>query len=148
MIKYIKLQDTIYQNIEPFITDEDGAERWNIPNDFQELQQATIDTFHWLIGYEVKQGLGSEFAKMSAWNSKAVVLLAKQVQSLNPTATLTAKEQSAYDSLIALADNGYADSSLLNGSFGLLDTSFATYNPLIQEAVNAATIEELVVLLS
>ena len=148
MIKFIKLQDMIHQNIEPFVVDEEGNEAWNIPNDFQELQQAAIDTFHWLIGYEVKQGLGSEFAKMSAWNSKAIVLLAKQIQSLNPTATLTTKEQSAFDSLIALADNGYADSMLLNDAFSVLDTSFAKYTPLIQQASTATTVDELITLLS
>ena len=148
MIKYIKLQNTIHQNVEPFIIDEDGNEIWNIPNDFQELQQATIDTFHWLIGYEVKQGLGSEFTKMSAWSSKAIVLLAKQIQSLNPTATLTAKEQSAFNSLVALADNGYADSELLNNAFNVLDNSFTKYTPLIQQSTTATTVDKLITLLS
>ena len=148
MIKYIKLQNTVHQNIEPFVVDEEGNEVWNIPNDFQELQQVAIDTFHWLIGYKVKQALGDELTKMSAWNSKAIVLLAKQVQSLNPTATLTTKEQSAFDSLIDLADNGYADSELLNNSFSILDSSFAKYTPLIEQANTATTVDELITLLS
>ncbi len=57
MIKLIKLGNYIYENIEPKYIDENGNEIWNVPNDFNQLTQAFVDTLVWLAKQRVHRVL-------------------------------------------------------------------------------------------
>lgn len=47
MIRIIKLGNFIYENIEPYIIDEQGNKIWIVPTDVNELKKAMIDTVKW-----------------------------------------------------------------------------------------------------
>lgn len=55
MIKILKLGNAIYENIEPKTIDENGNEIWNVPNDFQKLKQAFVDTIKWQAYTKLKE---------------------------------------------------------------------------------------------
>ena len=55
MIKIIKLNNLIYENIEPFYIDENGNKIWNIPNDVDSLKAVLIDTVKWQAGLKLKE---------------------------------------------------------------------------------------------
>jgi len=48
LIKVIKLEKFIYENIEPYYIDEQGNKIWNIPQDINKLKNAFKDTLDWL----------------------------------------------------------------------------------------------------
>ena len=148
MIKVIKINNLIYQNIEPFYIDENGYKVWNIPNDLEELRKCTIDTFNWLIGQKVKKQSGGDFTKLSAGNSKAIVLLLKLIDTLNPNETnLTDTEKSILDKLRTFGKNGYSDSQMLNNMLESVLNNISVYSQKIEQAQQATTIDELIKLL-
>ena len=144
-------EDTILSNVSPYTTvmvgDEENPQFIEEPihpaiEDLTQLKAMAISTINWVIGQEVKKGLSNEFTKMSAVSTKAVVLLAKVLQELTDTTgltTLTTKEQTAFDNIVALANTGYADSDLLINSFAVLDAAFAKYQPMIDDVTNATS---------
>ncbi len=144
MIKLIKIQDLIYQNYEEKYIDENGNEVWNIPSNVQELLPIVLDTINWWVGDKVKKATG-DFTKLSAANSKAIALLFKIVDSLQPdTSNLTEKEQSAYDAMKALAGAGYSDSDLLNSSIQAVNEYIQRGAELGVQAMQAQSVEELI----
>jgi len=148
MIKKIKINDMIYTNIEAFYVDEEGNKNWNIPSDLETLRKATIDTFNWLIGQEVKR-TAKNFTGLSASNSKAIALVIKLLDAQNPdTSSLTELEKSAYNKMLNLANVGYSDSELLNNVLNAVTTNISVYTEKIDAAVQAESIDELIGLLS
>ena len=148
MIKLVKIDDLIYQGFQEKSFDENGNEVWNIPTDVEEFRKITIDTINWWVGDKVKKQTG-DFAKMSAANSKAIVLLTKLLATLNPdTSKLTDLEKSVWDKLTAFADNGYADSELLNNSLSAVSDYVVKGGDLIDKALKATTIDELIGILN
>jgi len=148
MIRQIKIGELIYEKIEPFSIDEKGNKVWNIPNDLETLKSCAIDTFNWLIGQEVKKASGGDNTKLAAANSKAIVLLIKLVDTLNPDTTqLTDKEKQIYELLKTFASNGYSDSELLLNTLNAVLNNIGEYSKKIEQAQNATSVEELIKLL-
>jgi hypothetical protein len=148
MIKQIKLNNLIHTNIEPYYIDEEGNKQWNIPSELDELRSATIDTFNWLIGQEVKK-TAKNFTGLSASNSKAIALLVKIIDAQSPNLdNLTDLEKSAYDKMLNLANAGYSDSELLNNVLDAVTINIASYSEKIDKALEATTVDELIALLS
>lgn len=148
MIKLIKLNNLIYQNYEEKSIDEQGNEIWNIPNTFQELLPVVLDTIDWWTGDKIKKVTG-DYTKLAAANSKAIALLFKLIDSLNPdTSNLTEKELSAYNGMKALAANGYSDSDLLNNSINAVSEYLTKAAQLSSQANQAQTVEELINILN
>jgi len=148
MIKQIKLNNLIHTNIEPYYYDEEGNKNWNIPSDLEELRAATIDTFNWLIGQEVKK-TAKNFTGLSASNSKAITLLVKIINAQSPNLdNLTDLEKNAYNKMLALANAGYSDSKLLNNVLDAVINNIASYSEKIGKTLEAQSVNELIKLLS
>jgi len=148
MIKQIKIGKMIYTNIEPKTIDENGQETWNIPTDVEEFRKIVIDTINWKIGNEVKKATG-DFAKLSAANSKAIVIVLKLLDTLSPdTSKLSDLEKSAYDKMLTLANNGYGNSDLLNTSLDAVTSGITKGQDLISKALQVTTIDELIGILN
>ena len=148
MIKLIKINNLIYKNYAERYVDEQGNEIWNIPDNVQELLPVALDTINWWVGDKVKKATG-DFTKLSAANSKAIALLFKIVDSLNPnTSNLTEKEQAAYDAMKALAGAGYSDSDLLNSSIQAVNKYIQKGAQLAEQAIQAQSVEELISVLN
>jgi len=141
MIKLLKVDNLIYTNVE-----ESEVEEYL--KDLETFRKITIDTINWWIGNKVKKATG-DVTKLSAANSKAIVLLTKLLKTLNPdTSSLTELEKEAWNKLLIFADIGYADSELLNNSLQAVQTYALQGNELIKQALNATTIEELIEILN
>jgi len=145
MIRIIKLGNLIYENIEPKTIDENGNEIWNIPSDFDTLKSAIEDTLGWLVFNNIQKSISRSPDKLNASNSKAICLLAKVINTLNPDLTqLTEKEQSAFNKMLSLANDGYTDSILLNFTSDKLQEQLDWYANKIQELNNLSTVDELI----
>jgi len=141
MIKLLKIDNLIYTNVE-----ESEVEEYL--QDLETFRKHTIDTINWWIGNKVKKATG-DVTKLSAANSKAIVLLTKLLKTLTPdTSTLTELEKSAWDKLLVFADTGYADSELLNNSLQAVQSYTQQGGDAISKALNATTIEELIGILN
>ncbi len=148
MIKLIKIGDLVYQGFQEKVIDEDEKETWNIPTDVEEFRKIVIDTINWKIGQNIKNAT-QDFTRLSAANSKAIIIILKLLDTLNPDTTgLTTKEKSAYDKMLTLATNGYGDSDLLNTSLDAVLSGVQTGQTLITNALNATTIDELIGILN
>ena len=148
MIKLIKIDDLIYQGFQEKSFDENGKEIWNIPTDVEAFRKITVDTINWWVGDKVKKQTG-DFAKLSAANSKAIVLLTKLLVTLSPDdSKLTDLEKSAWDKLNTFATNGYADSELLNNSLDAVQSYIVKGGDLIDKALKATTLDELIGILN
>ena len=148
MIKIIKINNLIHQNFKEKSFDENGKETWNIPTDIEEFRKIVIDTINWKIGQDIKNAT-QDFTRLSAANSKAIIIVLKLLDTLNPDTTgLTDKEKSAYNKMLTLAQNGYGDSELLNNSLEAVLNYTQTGQTLITNALNATTIDELIGILN
>ncbi len=148
MIKLIKIGDLVYQGYNEKTFDEDGKETWNIPTDVEEFRKIVIDTINWKIGQNIKNAT-QDFTRLSAANSKAIIIVLKLLDTLNPDTTgLTVKEKSAYDKMLTLVNNGYGDSDLLNTSLDAVLNGIQTGQTLITNALKATTIDELIGILN
>ena len=115
MIKTLKIGDKIYTNVELTVNeptevevdvkvleiDENGKEFYTtkkqvvtefkdvanplIPTDLNELKAIAIDTINWQIGDSVKKEVGNTIVNLSASNAKGIVLVAKLLNTLNPS---------------------------------------------------------------
>ena len=54
MIKILKVEDTICENIEAFHVNEDDVTVWNVPQNVDDLKVAYIDTVKWQSGHKLK----------------------------------------------------------------------------------------------
>ena len=145
MIRIIKIDGLVFQNIEPKHIDENGQTVWNIPSDPIVLKTALYDTLGWLTSQNIVNTIG-DANKKDASTSKAVVLLAKLISTLNPdVTTFTVNEQAAYQKMLDLATTGYSDSALLNQTFDTLNTQLQWYAQKSAELAALNTLDELVV---
>jgi len=148
MIKIIKIGELIYQGFEEKATDESGNVKWNIPTDIEEFRKIVIDTINWKVGDDINKATGN-FAKLSAANSKAIIIILKLLNTLKPdTSVLSDLEKSAYDKMLTLVNNGYGNSELLNNSLDAVINGVTKGQDLINEALNATTIDELIGILN
>ena len=149
MIKILKKQNQIFQNFEEKTVLEDGTVEWNIPQDVDELKAMAIDTINWQIGSSVKKAVGNTNVNLSAANAKGIALLAKVINAQNPdTSTLTELEKDSWNKLVALAENGYADSELLNASLTNVSSSIERGTDKVARIASANTHEEVIAILN
>jgi len=145
MIKYMKLGNHIIRNTEPYYIDEEGNQIWNIPSDSAQLKSALEDTLGWLVYNNIQKSINRSADKLNASSTKAVCLLAKVISTLSPDLSqLTEKEQSAFNKMLALADQGYTDSDLLNFTSSTLQEQLNWYAEKMQELNSLETLDELV----
>ena len=142
MIKWIKLGNLIYQNIDP----ETGTEIWNIPSDPVQLKQCCMDTLGWLVARKLNTTLATDKEKAST--TKGIVLLAKMIKQIadatNTQLNLTENEQNGFNKMLQLAEMGYCDSRLLPFSSEILADALMWYHTKMQELEELSTTEELV----
>jgi len=149
MIKVIKLGDLVYQNIEAKTIDEKGNEVWNIPTDLTKLKAIAVDTISWVAGDRIKKAVQNNITLLNASNSKAIVLLGKIINSLNPDLSkLTTNEKDAFDKMITLGDNGYADSKLLNSMMDSVTSNITSLSKKNADVQNANSIDEIIKILN
>jgi len=150
-MQYIKelKQGRMVGGVMPKTLDENGNEIWNIPQDLEEFKALAIDTCNWKIGQIVKNAVGGKQVDLSASNSKAISLLAKVVNILNPdTSSLTDLEKSAFEKLNTLANAGYSDSNLLNTSLDTVLNTIPIYTDKIVKITSATTHDEVIGILN
>jgi len=154
MIKVIKLGDSIYNGIEyngieEKTIDKKGNETWNIPTDLDKLKKAAIDTINWIAGDRIKKAVQNNITLLNASNSKAIVLLGKIINSLNPDLSkLTDNEKNAFDNMVTLGKNGYADSKLLNTMIDSVTSNITSLPQKITDVQNANSIDEIIKILN
>ena len=150
MIKVLKEGNRIYKNLEKeFLDPETNQVISNIPTDLATFQAMAIDTVEWQIGDNVKKAIGNVDTKLSASNAKAIALLAKIINTLNPdTSNLTPLEFDSWNKLLNLANNGYADSKLLNSSLDAVDSYIKAGVNKIERVKEATTIDEIIAILN
>ena len=135
MIKVLKVGNYVYQNIDVTVAAEDGTAIRNplIPEDPEQLKSCIADTLGWVVGSNILRAIG-DANKKDASTTKAIALLAKLVSALNPdTSKLTENEKNAYEKLLALANAGYSDSTLLNESLQAVIDQLQWYAEKINE---------------
>ncbi len=135
MIKVLKVGNYVYQNIDVIVAAEDGSAVRNslIPEDPKKLRACIADTLGWKVGNNILKTIG-DANKKDASTTKAIVLLTKLINTLNPdTSKLTENEKSAYEKLLALADAGYSDSTLLNEALAAVQEQLQWYAQKLSE---------------
>jgi len=149
IIKYLKVDSDILVNTQIKTTNNPELPGIYITDDLDTFKQYAVDTINWVIGQEVLNALNKEFTKLSTANSKAIALLAKLINTLNPdTTVLSETEKDIFDQLLRLADNGYSDSRLLKNTLEIVSKNIAKYIPLIAEVNKASTINDVIVVLA
>jgi len=149
MIKQIKIEELVYDNFEEKYKDEEGNIHWNIPTDLEEFRAIAIDTINWQIGDRVKK-ITKTNVNLSASNAKAIALIAKILNKENPdlTSGFTELEQDSWNKIVALADNGYADSEMLNLSLTSVIENINIGTTRIVAVTNASSLEEVINILN
>ena len=115
----------------------------------QIAKEHTVKQINTWVAKQIRESVGGLEEKLSAANSKAIVLLTKLLATLNPdTSNLTDLEKSAWDKLNTFANNEYADSELLNNSLNAVQSYVVKGGELIDKALKATTINELIKVLN
>ncbi len=133
MIRLLKVGNVIYENTAPYYINENGQKVWNIPSNPENLKNCLIDTLGWVVSQNIVKTIG-DANKKDASTTKAIVLLAKLVNTLNPdTSKLTENEKNAYEKLLALGGIGYSDSALLNEALEAVQDQLQWYAQKLSE---------------
>jgi len=149
MIKIIKIRDSIYQNYEEKTINENGQASWNIPTDLTKLKAIAVDTINWVAGDRVKKAVQNNITLLNASNSKAIVLLGKIINSLNPdTSNLSDNEKNAFNKMVTLGNNGYSDSKLLNDMLDSVINNVTNISKKIVDVEKAESIDEIIKILN
>ena len=149
MIKVVKIKDLVYTNIEEKTIDENGNEIWNIPSDLDEFKKVAVDTINWVAGDKIKKTIQGNITLLNASNSKAIVLLGKIINSLNPDLSkLTDNEKNAFDKMVTLGNNGYADSKLLNMMMDSVTSNITSLSQKIADVQNANSTNDVIKILN
>jgi len=149
MIKVIKIGDSIYQNYEEKAINENGQASWNIPTDLTKLKAIAVDTINWVAGDRVKKAVQNNITLLNASNSKAIVLLGKIINSLNPdTSNLSDNEKNAFNKMVTLGNNGYSDSKLLNDMLDSVINNVTNISKKIVDVEKAESIDEIIKILN
>ena len=149
MIKVVKIKDLVYTNIEEKTIDENGNEIWNIPSDLDEFKKVAVDTINWVAGDRIKKTIQGNITLLNASNSKAIVLLGKIINSLNPDLSkLTDNEKNAFDKMVTLGNNGYADSKLLNMMMDSVTSNITSLSQKIADVQNANSTNDVIKILN
>ena len=144
MIRIIKLRNKVFRNIEPYVLDDDGQKIWNIPATPDDLKDALLDTLGFITSEKIISTIG-DVNKKDAGTSKALVLLAKIVDSLNPNLSILSKnEKESFKKMVELAASGYSDSDLLKKSFEALENHVKWYAQKYNEVSQLSTLQELI----
>ena len=151
MIKviYLKKEGRIEENYTEKYLDENGNEVWNIPTDLSKFKEIAIDTINWKMGDNVKKMTGNVATNLNVANAKAIALLTKIISNGDPDlGDLSTLEKSNWEKLSTLANNGYADSELLDKSLSAVLDSISTGTTKIIAIMGASTIEEIIGILN
>jgi len=149
MIKKIKIEDIVYQNLDEKYLNEDGSITWNIPTDVNEFKAMAVDTINWQIGDNIKKALGNTNVNLSASNSKGICLLAKVINAQSPdTSSLSELESDSFNKMVALGEAGYSDSNLLNASLSNVSSFIATGTDKVTRVTTAETIDDVIEILN
>ena len=152
MIKMLKKGNDIYLNFEE--NSEDGVEICNIPQDLEEFKVMAIDTINWQIGDSVKKASGGTQTNLSASNAKAIVLNSKKIDlilkhlDLELDNSFSDLEKDSSNKMVALGNNGYADSQLLNVSLSSVSKFITKGTDKATRVINATTHEEVIAILN
>ena len=135
--------------IEPIATLEDGTEFWNIPADVEEFRKIAIDTAQWQIGDKVAESYGRRDVLASASNAKAIALLAKLIKPTKAQLdSLGEIEKRTITKLQALANDGYAESELLESSLDAVSLNISIGTAKIVKISTAKTHDEIIEILN
>ena len=148
MIKYLKVKNIVYTNLQLENLKDEKPELVEIFNNLENLRNTTIDTYNWLIGREVKKASGNDTTKLIAGNSKAIVLLLKLIDTLNPDeSNLTDTEKEILTKLRTFGQQGYSDSEMLDNMLDSVLNNINVYSQKIEKAQQATSVDELIELL-
>ena len=148
-IRILKIGKEVRRDFSDKAIDKEGNELWNIPQDLEEFRKLAINTINWQIGDSVKKASGNTQTNLSASNAKAIALIAKLIEpSQEQLDSLTELEKDNWSKLDALANNGYADSQLLNVSLSSVSEFIAKGTDKATRVASATTHEEVIAILN
>ena len=149
IIKILKIGETIYYGYPTQTEQPDGTIVKNIPDNVDDFKVIVVDTLNWWVGSKIKSQMQNDFTKLSAANSKAIALIFKALKTLNPdTSNFTDTEKSIWNKLDTLTKTDYTDSKLLDNTLTAVTTYIQEGNDLINKALQATTIDELIGILN
>ncbi len=121
MIKILKIDEQVFFNIE----EEQNIDEETIsivPDNLDKFKKVAVDTINWATGQEIKKAVDNNAIHLSTSNSKAIILIAKLINSFNPdTKILSPLEKDNFLKMIELAQSGYSDSNLLKSALEAVD---------------------------
>jgi len=148
IIKELKIDNKILQ-VDIDEKDEFGNYSFADLRDINILKEKAIDTITWKIGDRVKKSTGKLAVNLSAANAKAVALLAKFITPTQEQLdSLTELEKDSWEKIKNLADNGYADSQLLNNSLTAVTENIQKGTDKIARISRAKSIDEIIQILN
>jgi len=127
LLKIVKYNNLIYQNA-------DTETISNFPSDFASLQSIALETVRWLAGQKIFAKLSNDPTKRNTALTKSITLVVKVISTLIAqnnltfdTTALTANELTIWNTLLALANNGYSDSPLTAQSVTTIQDTLTWY---------------------
>jgi len=149
IIKELKIEESVFININIKEEDENGVLSYPELQDVKKLRDIAIDTLNWKIKKEVLKAAGGKQSDLIVANSKASVLLAKTIALLNPNLEdLTALEKESFEIMLNLAESGYSDSNKLKDTLQSVAKNIPFYTEKIQRVTIATSVEEIVEILN
>jgi len=143
MFSIIKVNGYIYQN-----ADETSIP--NLPDDFAGWLSLAKETVRWMAGQKIFAALSNDPTKRSTALTKSIALIVKVISTIISqnnltfdTTALTANELTIWNTLLALATNGYSDSPLTATSVTTIQNELTWYQDQLTALDALTTIDEV-----
>jgi hypothetical protein len=111
------------------------------------IKEGIISYLNEKIAENIKVFINNDFTKLSAANSKAIVLLVKALGDNADTSKFTDTEKQIWTNLQTLVSAGYSDSQLLLNSLNAVIENIQFYSAKIDKVLQATSVDELITLL-
>jgi len=146
-IKTLKIGGLVHDHFTYKYEDENGVEVTTLTEDLDEFKVLASDTVKWKAGSTVKKNAGSA-RDLTVVNAKAIVLLAKLLNTIADVDVLSDKEKVAFNSMLTLADNGYADSDSLVSTTAKVNTEVGKVGDNLKAITGSESIDEVIAILN
>ena len=151
MIRQLKKDKELYQDLEEKVVNEDGSIIWNIPQDINEFKNLAIDTLMWQVGQLIKKASGGKLLDVITAISKIQVAQMHLLKKVLKNSQLNEEPENIQDTIEQMEElysKGYSDSEKALNTITSVNIERDKLYSKVQRVTQAQNHDEVIAILN